>query len=167
MDIYEKIKEEILKGKIKNGERLIEVKLSDKYGVSRTPIREAIKRLEKDGLVTWVPNRGANVRFFSVEDITSAYNLKAVIESYAASLAAQHRNEEHVTKLVGANKQYNELVKNKHLYENKSFIEKIVEIDRLFHTTIIDASLNSYIPIVLSSLISLPLIYQTYLLLVS
>ncbi len=58
MDIYEKLKHEIVKGEMKHGERLIEVKLSEKFGVSRTPIREAIKRLEKDGLVTWFPNSG-------------------------------------------------------------------------------------------------------------
>lgn len=162
MNIYEKIKYEIVKGEIKHGERLVEVKLSEKFGVSRTPIREAIKRLEKDGLVTWHPNRGANVRYFSIEDITSAYNLKAIIESYAASLAAEQRKEEHMTKLVEVNKQFDELITNVHLSNQKSFIEKIVSIDRLFHKTVIEASTNSYIPLALSSLISLPLIYQTY-----
>lgn len=160
MNVYNKLKKEILKGDIKHGERLKETKLAEKFGVSRTPIREAIKRLEKDGLVTWISNKGASVRSFSVEDIQSAYNLKAMIEGYAASLAAQRRTEDQIATLTDINKQFDEVISNKGFYEN--FIDQIVELDRSFHQTIIAASADSYIPLMLPSLTSLPLIYQTY-----
>ena len=88
-DAYEALRSAILNGSIRPGERLGEVELSSQFGVSRTPIREALRRLTAEGLVVFQPNRGARVAEWSLSDLEDTYEIRARLESYGAALAAQ------------------------------------------------------------------------------
>ncbi|WBB73039.1 GntR family transcriptional regulator [Micromonospora sp. WMMD1128] len=88
-DAYEALRSAILNGSIRPRERLGEVELSSQFGVSRTPIREALRRLTAEGLVVFQPNRGARVAEWSLSDLEDTYEIRARLESYGAALAAQ------------------------------------------------------------------------------
>lgn len=74
--VFDRLEEDILSGKYKKGETLKEKSLSEEYGVSRTPVREALRQLELEGLVSMIPNRGARVAGFSPEDIHDMYEIR-------------------------------------------------------------------------------------------
>lgn len=85
---YEQIRRAIVEGEFVPGQRLVEQKVAEQYDLSRTPVREAIRRLEAEGLVVVERNRGAVVRELSVDDVVDLYELRARLEAYAAELAA-------------------------------------------------------------------------------
>jgi DNA-binding GntR family transcriptional regulator len=86
------LREAILDGKLKPGERLIERDIAGKLGISRTPVREAIRKLELEGLVTQVLGKGVVVAKISFEEVIEIYNIRAVLEGLAAKLAAEKIN---------------------------------------------------------------------------
>lgn len=142
--------------------KLREEQLSNDLNISRTPIREALRRLEADGLVIHIPNRGTTVRTYTLEDIKHAYNLRALLEGYAAFLAAQNRQEEDMDLLFKANKKYELAVQNCTTFRGENIILEIMEANRFFHDTIIKLSGNKQIKVLLSTLIALPLVYQSF-----
>jgi DNA-binding GntR family transcriptional regulator len=88
------LREAILEGNLKPGERLIERDIAAKLGISRTPVREAIRKLELEGLVTQVPGKGVVVAKISFEEVIEIYHIRAVLEGLAARLAAEKINEQ-------------------------------------------------------------------------
>lgn len=90
---YDEIRTAIIEGRYEPDARLVETRLAAELDTSRTPIREALRKLEAEGLVVFEPNRGAKVRSLSVEDVQDLYGLRARLEGYAAELAAQRRDE--------------------------------------------------------------------------
>ncbi|GAB7388620.1 GntR family transcriptional regulator [Bacillaceae bacterium] len=91
--VYEQIKSQILEGVYRPGQRLIETNLAEELGVSRTPVRDALNRLETEGLITTSPHRGIFVKKLSKKDIQDFYQTRAVLEGLAAKLAAQNATE--------------------------------------------------------------------------
>jgi DNA-binding GntR family transcriptional regulator len=91
--VYERLKADILDGGIEPGERLLEDELSTRFKVSRTPVREALNRLEADGLVVDSPGRGVVVTEFGEDEILEGYVIRGVLEGVAARLAAQRATE--------------------------------------------------------------------------
>ena len=87
--VYEELKRQILVGEIAPGTRMMEVELAEEMGVSRTPIREAIRKLEKEGLVTIEPRRGAYASEISVKDMVDVLEVRQDLEGMAAALAAE------------------------------------------------------------------------------
>ena len=87
--VFNTLKEAIISGELKPGERLMEVKLAEKMGVSRTPVREAIRKLELDGLVEMLPRKGAHVAELSVKNIMDVLEVRASLDGLATSLAAE------------------------------------------------------------------------------
>lgn len=82
-EIVKDIKSAIVNGQIKNGEKLVETKIARLMGISRSPVRDALKQLEKEGIVVNIPYKGAFVNILSIEDVESMYELRAVLEAYA------------------------------------------------------------------------------------
>jgi GntR family transcriptional regulator of vanillate catabolism len=86
----ERLRAAILAGEFLPGERLFEMRLAERLGVSRTPIRAALQALAADGLLDYAPNRGYSVRAYDVAEILQAYEIRAVLEGLAAKRAAQY-----------------------------------------------------------------------------
>ena len=97
--IYDALKEGIFSGRFQPGERLVESTLAAQLNVSRTPMREAIKRLEAEKLVEIVPNKGATVVKVSPDDIEEMYEIVGILEGYACSLAISRIESQHIERL--------------------------------------------------------------------
>jgi GntR family transcriptional regulator of vanillate catabolism len=87
--VVEALRAAILAGEFQPGERLHEVKLTASLGVSRTPVRAALQKLASEGLLDYTPNRGYTLREFSIDEVISAYEVRAVLEGLAARLSAE------------------------------------------------------------------------------
>ncbi len=97
--IFNTLREAIIVGELKPGERLMEVQLADKMGVSRTPVREAIRKLELEGLVEMLPRKGAHVADLSVKDIMDVLEVRATLDGLASSLSASRITDEEIKEL--------------------------------------------------------------------
>lgn len=133
--VYEQLKLQILTGKITPGTRMMEVELADEMGVSRTPIREAIRKLEKEGLVTIEPRRGAYASDISVKDMVDTLEVREDLEGLAAALAAERMTDEQMEELIQITRKYSEAISN-------SDTEKIISYDEQFHKHIVACSGN-------------------------
>lgn len=91
---YEQIRTAIVEGRYSPGARLVEQRIAEEFDLSRTPVREALRTLEAEGLVRIEPHRGATVRTLSVPEVVDLYDLRARLEGYAAELAAQRRDDD-------------------------------------------------------------------------
>jgi DNA-binding GntR family transcriptional regulator len=128
-EVYESLKKSILHGKLKGGQRLIEETLADQIGISRTPVREAFHKLERDDLVTKLPKGGFAVREFTKEDVDEIFGIRSALESYAAYLATLHISSEKISQLE-------KKVKESEDAFSKGDDEKLVELNTEFHDLI-------------------------------
>jgi DNA-binding GntR family transcriptional regulator len=101
--ILENIRDAILKGTLVPGERVSEPDLAERYGISRTPIREAFRQLESEGYLTVVPRKGAVITSLSERDVEEFYAIKSMLEGYAAQLAAQLLTDKEIERLEKIN----------------------------------------------------------------
>jgi DNA-binding GntR family transcriptional regulator len=101
--ILETIREAILKGTLKPGEKVAEPELAERFGISRTPIREAFRQLESEGYLTVIPRKGAVVTALSEQDVQEFYAIKSILEGYAAELAATRLTDKDIEKLQTIN----------------------------------------------------------------
>lgn len=131
--VFYQLENDILNGKYKPGDSLIETKLSDELGVSRTPVREAIRQLELEGLVQTIPNKGAIVTGLSEKDIEDIYTIRMMIEGLAARWAAEKITEEEL-------KELQETIELEEFYTNKNDTYNILRLDSKFHEIIFRAS---------------------------
>ena len=132
--VFESLREAIILGRLKPGERLMEIQLAEEMGVSRTPVREAIRKLELEGFVVMVPRKGAYVAGISVKDIVDVFEVRAALEGLAAALAAERITSEEMDQLELS------LLKINVSYEDD--IKAVVEEDSSFHTLVYQASRN-------------------------
>ncbi|HEY8500287.1 MAG TPA: GntR family transcriptional regulator [Clostridia bacterium] len=130
--VFEQLKDSILNGKYKHGDLLNEVKLAEEMGVSRTPVREALRQLELEGLVAYIPNKGVTVRGLSREDIKDIYQIRLMIEGMTARRAAENITEEELAEL----KEYIEL---EEFYTGRDDVKQLSRLDSCFHETIYKA----------------------------
>ncbi|MFP4482822.1 MAG: GntR family transcriptional regulator [Thermovirgaceae bacterium] len=140
--VYEKIKEAIVEGLIKPGERLSEVELADKLAVSRTPVREAIRQLAQTGLVTLEPRRGAYVALPTVKDASDLYELRAHLEVLAVRLAAKSPPMSLLEKYRALFSSMNE----------ETGTGEYLNEDRRFHAMLYEASKNKYLDTMLKNI---------------
>jgi DNA-binding GntR family transcriptional regulator len=133
--VYEELKMQILKGSIIPGTRMMEVKLAEEMGVSRTPIREAIRKLEKEGLVTIEPRRGAYASMISTEDMVEILEVRQDLEGLAAYFAADRMTDEKMEELREVSNSYNEAVKS-------GKMEDMIKYDTRFHHIIVESCRN-------------------------
>lgn len=133
--VYEELKRQIMVGEIAPGTRMMEVELADEMGVSRTPVREAIRKLEKEGLVTIEPRRGAYASDISAKEMVDILEVRQDLEGMAAGIAAQKITEEGKEELERLVQVYKESVE-------KENIEEIIANDEAFHKYIVSLSGN-------------------------
>ena len=98
--VFNTLRNAILTGELQPGERLMEIKLADKLGVSRTPIREAIRKLELEGLVVNTPRKGAEVANISAEDLHDVLEVRCTLEALAIDLACEKMTDETLAELA-------------------------------------------------------------------
>ncbi|HBR02786.1 MAG TPA: GntR family transcriptional regulator [Ruminiclostridium sp.] len=129
--IFETLRKAIVSGDIKPGERLMEVSLAEQMGVSRTPVREAIRRLEAEGLVTMVPRKGTHVSQLSIKDMMDVLEVRCALDKLATGLATEHIEPGQIKSLEGIHKQY---VANVEKGNIEGAIRKDVEFHDMIYT---------------------------------
>lgn len=135
-DAYATLRKRIILGEYAPGERLKELTLAEELQVSRTPIRLAFRRLEDDGLVVAEPNRGVIVAPWTDRDNDEVFDLRIVVESHAARLAAQRRTTEHIELLDSINARARELLASR----PDDFLTDLQGKNRAFHAVILKAA---------------------------
>lgn len=133
--IFNTLREAIIVGELKPGERLMEVQLAEKMGVSRTPVREAIRKLELEGLVDMLPRKGAHVADLSVKDIMDVLEVRSTLDGLASRLSAERITDEELKELKHVQAQFVNYVEKENL---QGSIKKDVE----FHDVIYRSSRN-------------------------
>lgn len=136
--IFEKIRQDIMDGKYKKGDSLIEQKLAEEFGVSRTPVREAMRQLEFDGLVKSIPNRGVFVNGITHQDIKDIYQIRQRIEGLAAVWAVQKMTEDEMEELQN-------IYDLMEFYTEKGNINKVAELNTHFHEVIFKAAKSKFL----------------------
>lgn len=163
-EIFEQLRLSILEGHLAPGERLREERLARRFRVSRTPIREVLARLELEGLVELIPNRGATVRNFTLQQLRDTYDLRVLLEGYAARQAAMNLTAEDIAALRSINAEMEQLIKQydllEHLAERPPLIHRLVELNRRLHSVIANSSGNSLLPGLLDRIVQLPMIHR-------
>lgn len=139
------LRQAIKDGVLKPGERLMEIRLAEELGVSRTPIREAIRKLEQEGFVVMVPRRGTYVADISLKDISQVFEIRGALEELAAGLAAERITPDELERLERILVEINEYM------ANDSF-DKIVDADVRFHDILYHASRNQRLVDILNNL---------------
>ncbi|MDA5107424.1 GntR family transcriptional regulator [Brevibacillus sp. LEMMJ03] len=143
--VYEYLREQILFGGLAPGQRLIEERLCEETGVSRSPIREAIRRLEKDGLVVVQAQGGVTVYQPTLDDFTSLFECRLHLEPAAARFAAERRTEEELADLQ-------ELLARMADIARESDARRTHELHFAFHQRVAEASKNPYMAKIMNDL---------------
>ena len=133
MRVFDVLEQQRLNGTYAVGDQLVEMKISQELGVSRTPIREALRQLELDGLVTTISNKGTFVVGISAEDVKDIYTIRIAIEGISAMWAAERITDEQI-------KELETLVELQEFYASKNDILQIVQLDTKFHEIMYDIS---------------------------
>lgn len=154
---YKWIRGRILSGEYEPGSHLKEEHIAEEACVSRTPVREALRRLSNEHFVKFVPNQGAFVATWKDEDVEVIFELRAMLEGYSAWRAATRITDEQIAELERCADSIEHLSKT-HTLEN---YRSTIEYNRLFHSTIIEAAGSERIRKVLSWLIEVPVILRT------
>ena len=133
--VGEALREAITTGILKPGERLMEIQMAEELGVSRTPVREAIRRLELEGFLVMVPRRGTYVSDLSIKDINEVFEIRTALDVLAAGLAAERITEEELEQMERLLVEIGE-------YIESGEADKIVDADSQFHDVLYQASRN-------------------------
>lgn len=140
--VLEALREAIVNGVLIPGERLMEIQLAEEMGVSRTPVREAIRKLELEGFVVMIPRKGAYVAGVSFKDVKDVFEIRAALEGLAAGLAAEKITQEEIEQMERA----------LHYEREPDSLEEMVQSDTDFHALLYKASRNERLINILANL---------------
>ena len=130
--VFHRLREDILSGKYREGDELKEVAIGEELGVSRTPVREAFRQLELEGLIQIIPNKGAYVTGITEKDVKDIYMIRSLLEGLCARWACEHITDE----------QMEEMEENIYLskfHADKGHLEQLAELDNRFHEILYEA----------------------------
>ena len=156
--VYATLRQGILDGVYAPGARLGEADLADALGVSRTPVREALRRLGSEGLLSTLPNKGARVRRWTTSELSDISDLRAILEGHAAARAATLVTDANLAAM-------DDLVTRMEAATadgTAADIDLITDLNREFHGAVIAASGNSLLPELMNALLHVPVISRTY-----
>ena len=128
-DAYEALREAILLGRLRPGERMVEAEIARQMGISRGPIREAVRQLEQDGLVEYQPRHGVTIAPITRETVQDAYAVRAELDGFAARLAAPNITDQQLIEL-------DELVASMRHHAQEEDSDGLLRVDVLFHRSI-------------------------------
>lgn len=143
--VFNTLRQAILRGELKPGERLMEIQLANKLGVSRTPVREAIRKLELEGLVLMIPRKGAEVADISEKSLKDVLEVREALEELAARLACDKITKEGINRLKEAAQDFCSALKS-------NDITQMAEADVRFHDVICNATENQKLGQLLNNL---------------
>lgn len=143
--VFNTLRKAILRGELKPGERLMEIQLANKLGVSRTPIREAIRKLELEGLVLMIPRKGAEVAQITEKNMQDVLEVRKALEELSVQLACERITPEQVEEMKMAAEAFRKVLKS-------GDVTKIAEADVKFHDIIFAATNNQRLITLLNNL---------------
>lgn len=155
---YEAIREGILRGRWEGGAHLTEQVLGDMIGVSRTPIRDALRRLESDGLVSISPNAGARVAQWDEVEIDQIFDLRVLLEGHAAELAASTISNDRLESMSDLAAQMESIVYDR---ETTDF-SQLASLNDRFHGHILAASGSNRLALMVGQVTKMPLVLRTF-----
>lgn len=143
--VFNTLRQAILRGELKPGERLMELQLANKLGVSRTPIREALRKLELEGLVNMVPRKGAEVADITEKSLRDVLEVRKALEELSVQLACEKITEEEIEELKRVAERFKDTLDDQD-------VTKIAEADVAFHDVIYTATDNQKLILLLNNL---------------
>ena len=143
--VFNTLRQAILRGELKPGERLMEIQLAQKLGVSRTPVREAIRKLELEGLVLMIPRKGAEVAQITEKNMQDVLEVRKALEELSVQLACERITPEQVEEMKMAAEDFRKVLKS-------GDVTKIAEADVKFHDIIFAATNNQRLITLLNNL---------------
>ena len=143
--VFNTLRQAILRGELKPGERLMEIQLANKLGVSRTPIREALRKLELEGLVNMVPRKGAEVADITEKSLRDVLEVRKALEELSVQLACEKITEEEIEELKRVAERFKDTLDDQD-------VTKIAEADEAFHDVIYTATDNQKLILLLNNL---------------
>ena len=154
---YETIRDGIRSGKYPPGSHLTAQALAEASGFSRTPVREAMRRLHAEALIQFIPNRGAFVATWTKREIEQIYDLRILLESFAAREAASHISDQQLQDLQKIANDMNAITQSA-----KPDLEKVTALNDEFHKLVLEASGNERLRSLLGSIVEVPLVLNTF-----
>jgi DNA-binding GntR family transcriptional regulator len=155
---YQTVRDAIIEGRYPAAARITEQEVAQAAGVSRTPVREALRRLHAEGLVDFAPNQGAVVTTWTEADSEDIFDLRAMLEAYGAQRAARRASAEQVAELRDlAERQYAECTRRE-----EGYLQRIGDLNSQFHRRVQEAADSPRLTTALSALIEAPLIMRTF-----
>lgn len=155
---YNAVRDGIIEGRYAPTVRITEQEIARITGVSRTPVREALRRLHAEGLLRFVPNQGAFVNHWSEADAEDIFELRAMLESFGARRAARNATDEQIAEL-------------RHLAQSQyrasqecgpGYLESIADLNSRFHQLVQESAGSQRLQTMMSALIEAPLVLQTF-----
>jgi DNA-binding GntR family transcriptional regulator len=143
--VYNTLRNAILRGELKPGDRLMEMHLANKLGVSRTPIREAIRMLEQEGLAVTIPRKGAQVAKMTEKDLQDVLEIRDSLDELAVRMACQRMTKEQLGELRGAMETFRRAAVTRD-------VRSIVEADEAFHNVIYRMANNPKLEVIVNNL---------------
>lgn len=143
--VFNTLRQAIITGEFAPGERLMEISLANRLGVSRTPVREAIRKLELEGLVIMIPRKGAQVARITEKNLRDVIEIRTVLEEFAAVLACERIDQSGLHDLRQAHEDFTRSVENGDILD-------IVDKDETFHDTIFRATNNDRLISIINNL---------------
>lgn len=132
---YDRLLTELREGRLNPGDRLRETELAERLGMSRTPVREAIRKLEADNIVSHIARQGACIRRLDYAEVMELYEMRAVLEGTAARLAARAASDIEIDELYEMNRQLGEI----------GNVPEAFTLNRQFHAALLDAAKNRFL----------------------
>lgn len=154
---YRLIRDEILSGRRAGGEWLREGELADSIGVSRTPVREALRRLTAEGLLSYERHRGVQVKSWDIADLDEIFSLRMVLEPWGCSLAAERATVD-VDRLEELACAMDALVTD----GQPTDLDELTDLNNRFHRAILEGAGNNRLATVLGSVVQLPIVWRTF-----
>jgi len=155
---YQAIREGIVSGAYPPGSHLTAQDLAAASGLSRTPVREAMRRLHTEGLISFIPHRGAFVAQMEQRDIQKIYDLRLVLEGFAAEAAATEATDAQISELERLATEMADAVEQ----GGDKWVEQITRINNSFHKLIVTAAANPRLEVALASIVEVPLVLRTF-----
>ena len=143
--VFNTLRQAIITGEFAPGERLMEISLANRLGVSRTPVREAIRKLELEGLVIMIPRKGAQVAKITEKNLRDVIEIRTVLEEFATVLACERIIQDGISELRQAHEDFV-------LAVEKGDLLDIVDKDEIFHNTIFGATNNDRLITIINNL---------------